>query len=127
MAYTKLFNSLLTSTIWAEPAHIRLVWITMLAMADRHGEVAATIPGLARMAVVGIEECREAIFRFLAPDYDSRTQDDEGRRIEVIEGGWRLINHAKYRLMASKEDAKVANAQRQARHRAQVKRNGGTK
>lgn len=69
----------------------------MLALADKHGEVGASIPGLARAANVSLEECKAAIDAFLAPDQYSRTKEQDGRRIEAIDGGWRLINYAKYR------------------------------
>jgi len=121
--YTKLFNSIITSTIWTEDDKTRIVWITMLAIADQHGEVQASIPGLARVSGVSLEAAETAINKFLAPDPYSRTPDDEGRRIEKIEGGWALLNHGKYRLMASAEDSKKANADRQKRHREKHTRN----
>lgn len=123
MAYTKLFSSIVTSTIWVETDRTRIVWITMLALADKNGEVQASIPGLARIAGVPIADCEEAIGKFLAPDPYSRTPDDEGRRIEKIDGGWALINHAKYREMASREESKDAHAKRQKRYRDREKRN----
>ena len=121
--YTKLFNSIVTSTIWTEDDKTRIVWITMLAIADQHGEVQASIPGLARVAGVSVEATENAINKFLSPDLYSRTPDDEGRRIEKIDGGWVLLNHAKYRAMASKEDSKSSNAKRQKRHRDKLARN----
>lgn len=124
MAYTKLFNSIITSTIWTENDQTRIVWITMLALADKNGEVQGSIPGLARLAGVPVEACRKAIETFLSPDPDSRTKDDEGRRIEAIDGGWHLLNHAKYRAMASKDESKSAAAIRQKRWRERQKRNG---
>ena len=123
MPYTKLFNSIITSTIWSEDDQTRIVWITMLAIADKNGEVQGSIPGLARIAGVPVESCRTAINKFLSPDIDSRTKDDEGRRIEPIEGGWHLLNHAKYRNMASDADRAEKAAIRQAKHREKVKRN----
>jgi hypothetical protein len=122
MAYTKLFNSILTSTIWMEDDQTRIVWITMLAMADKNGEVQGSIPGIARVAGVTLDDCNRAIKRLTSPDPYSRTKDDEGRRIEEIEGGWALINHGKYRDMASREDSKDAAAKRQARVRERKKR-----
>jgi len=121
--YTKLFSSIVTSTIWVESDRTRIVWITMLAMADKNGEVQASIPGLARLAGVPIPDCEEAIAKFMAPDPYSRTPDDEGRRIEKIDGGWALLNHKKYREMASKDDQREAEARRKARYRDKVKRN----
>jgi hypothetical protein len=126
MAYTKLFNSIITSTIWSEDDQTRIVWITMLAIADKNGEVQGSIPGLARIAGVPVEACRAAITKFLSPDIDSRTKDDEGRRIDVIEGGWHLLNHGKYRNMASDADRAEKAAIRQAKHREKVKRNAPT-
>jgi hypothetical protein len=115
--YTKLFNSIVTSTIWTEDDKTRIVWITMLAMSDKNGEVHASIPGLARVAGVSLQDCEMAIGKLLSPDEYSRTPDNEGRRIAKIDGGWELLNHAKYRLMASKEDSKAATAERVRRHR----------
>ena len=115
--YTKLFNSIVTSTIWTEDDKTRIVWITMLALADQNGEVHASIPGLARLAGVSVESVNESIGKFLSPDEYSRTPDNEGRRIAPIDGGWELLNHAKYRKMASLADQKEATAKRQQRFR----------
>lgn len=104
LSFTKLFRSILQSTLWvSQPHHVRVVWIAMLAMADRHGVVAASIPGLASEAHVTIPECEEALQVFLSPDKYSRTKDHDGRRITEIDGGWQLINHAKYRAVQSAE------------------------
>jgi hypothetical protein len=102
-SYAKLFSTITVSTIWGEPLATRCVWITMLAIADRNGVVQASVPGLARVANVPLEDCEAAIERLLAPDRYSRTPDHEGRRIEVVDGGWRLLNHAKYREKLSTE------------------------
>lgn len=106
MTFTKLFSSITASTIWAEPDHTRLVWITMLAMADKHGRVWASIPGLANMARVTLERCEDALNALKSPDKYSRTRDFDGRRIEDIDGGWRLLNHAKYRAIRDEESIK---------------------
>ena len=95
--YTKLFNSILASTIWRAPDKTRIVWITLLAMADKHGIAEGSVPGLADFARVSIPACRRALDELSSPDEDSRSKDQEGRRIEAVEGGWRLINHGKYR------------------------------
>ena len=116
--FTKLFTSITESTIWVEPHPIRLTWITMLAMSDRKGRVFGSIPGLANRARVTVEECEDAIIRFLSPDKYSRTPDNEGRRIAPIDGGWILLNHAKYRAIQDDEtirETKRAWAQRNSR------------
>lgn len=80
-------------------------------MADREGVVLASVPGLAGRAKVGVEECRAALKRFQMPDEDSSSKVCEGRRIEPIEGGWRLINHIKYRDLKDSESEKERKAQ----------------
>src|SRR3990167_2677294 len=102
--YTKLFNSILASTIWRAPDTTRLVWITMLAMADKDGIVEASIPGLADFARVSLTACEQALAELAAPDIYSRSKEEEGRRIERMEGGWRLINHGKYRHALSVDE-----------------------
>ena len=123
MSYTKLFSSIVTSTIWTEDAKTCKVWVTMLAIANKHGEVQASIPGLAQIAGLPLDDTEAAIEKFLSPDKYSRTPDDQGRRIEKIEGGWLLLNHAKYRAMASKDEEKASSAKRQSAFRDRQKRN----
>lgn len=106
ITFTKLFSSITESTIWCEDAETRLVWITMLAMADKKGRIWASIPGLANRARVPVEATEKALDKFLSPDAYSRTPDHEGRRIEPIDGGWRLLNHEKYRAMRDEEERK---------------------
>lgn len=117
MSYTKLANSILTSTVWMEDDQTRIVWLTLLAMADKNGEVQASIPGLANVARVSVESCERALTTFLSPDHYSRTKTEGGRRIQEIRGGWHLINHDEYRRLASEEDRKEKAAIRQARKR----------
>lgn len=99
----------------------RIVWLTLLAMADQHGEVQASIPGLANVARVSVSACEEAIRVFLNPDPYSRTKTDEGRRIVEMDGGWHILNHEKYRELASDTDRKRKAAERQRRRRARLK------
>ncbi len=106
ITYTKLFSSITESTIWVEPYATRIVWVSMLAMADRNGRIWASVPGLARRAGVTLEECETALERFQSPDKYSRTPDNDGRRIEPIDGGWRLLNYAKYRAQVDEENRK---------------------
>jgi len=116
-SYTKLFSSIITSTIWDEDDKTRILWITLLVMADQHGEVNSSIPGLARVSKMTVAQAVASLDKLLAPDPYSRTPDYEGRRIAPIDGGWEILNHGKYRLLASRDDNKTANAARVRRHR----------
>jgi len=117
MAYVKLFQSILQSTLWQEPTHVRLVWITLLAMCDFNGNVSASIPGLAHTARVDLKDAEAAIEKLLSPDPYSRTPDYEGRRIEKIDGGWHILNYIKYKQIVSAENAREGARLRQQKHR----------
>ncbi len=115
--YTKLHSTILDSSVWAESIATRIVWITMLAMADQNGVVQASVGGLARRANVTRVECEEALSVFLGPDPDSR-DGTTGERIERVPGGWLVLNHANYRDKQTREQEQTAA--RVARHRARL-------
>lgn len=120
--YTKLFTTILDSTIWQESKETRLVWITMLAMKDKQQIVQASVPGLAKRAGVEVTECEVALARLKAPDPYSRTKAHEGRRVEEVEGGWLILNGAKYRELMSREDRREYQRVKQAEYRRRKKK-----
>jgi hypothetical protein len=124
--YTKLFNSIVASTIWSEPDETRIIWITMLAMANQRGVVETSIPGLAVLARVHVDKCRQAIATLESPDPDSRSQEYDGRRIQKVDGGWLILNHAKYRAKLNADERREYKTikQREYRMRTTVD-NGG--
>lgn len=115
--YTKLFNSIISSTIWRESPAIKVVWVTLMAMADQDGIVEASVPGLAHLSGVTVQETESAVAKFLSPDPYSRSPENEGRRIEPVDGGWRLLNHGKYREKMSLDDLREKARIRQQRFR----------
>lgn len=119
--YTKLFETILDSSVWFESPATRLVWITLLAMKNRNGVVAASVMGVAHRARVTLEEAKTALEKFQSPDPFSRTKDFDGRRIEEVDGGWKILNHAKYRDMLRSADRTEYMRLKQAEHRERVK------
>lgn len=117
--FVKIYESILTSSVWMESHATVRVWLTMLARADANGYVAASVPGLAHIAHVTREECEQALGVLLAPDADSRTKDHDGRRIEAVDGGWVVLNARKYRDLRTAEQ--VSAADRVKRHREKVR------
>jgi len=88
-----------------------------------------SIPGLARLAGVSVEDCEQALNMFKQPDIYSRSQEHEGRRIQDIEGGWLLLNYGKYREMMDVETVKESKRNWAKRNRdkskiIRVQRNG---
>lgn len=98
--------------------HVKVTWITMLALSDRDGLVMASVPGLAHAARVSLHDCEEAIDRLSSPDPYSRTKAHGGRRIEAIDGGWLLLNHKKYRDLQDADERREQVRLAVARHRA---------
>ncbi len=121
MGYTKLFTEIIMSTVWREPNHVRLLWITMLAMKDRWHVVNASLPGLADSARITMDECVEALGVLSSPDKYSRTVEHEGRRIEACDGGWIILNGEKYRNKMSLDERREYQRIKQAEYRARKK------
>ena len=121
MGYTKLFNDIILSTVWREKDTTRLVWITMLALRNKHHVVEASIPGLADSARVSMEDCQEALRILSSPDEWSRSKECEGRRIREVDGGWFIINGEKFRRKMSEEERREKNAIYQQNFRARKK------
>ena len=115
--YAKLWSSILVSTVWQEPLHVKVVWITMLALADVRGYVGASVPGLASTAGVTVEQCEDALKRFHEPDTYSRTQTFEGRRIVDADGGWMILSWEKHQHGREVEERRQQNREAQQRFR----------
>src|SRR5689334_15813431 len=102
--YTKLFGSIVASTIWREEKETKIVWITMLALKNSRGVVEASIPGLADLARVTLKECEAALKVLSSPDKYSRSKEYEGRRIQAVPEGWLVLNHEKYRAKLNADE-----------------------
>jgi hypothetical protein len=125
--YAQIYQLILDSSIWQEPGSTRLVWITMLVLADGQGVVRCSVPGLARRANVGLEECRAALETLTSPDPDDQSGVDEGRRLHKLERGWLVVNHEYYRNYRTQEQMDGAERVRRYRERqAAVTRNNVT-
>ncbi|MBM4149895.1 MAG: hypothetical protein FJ224_12765 [Lentisphaerae bacterium] len=115
--YTKLFSSLLTSSVWSCDDKVRIMWITMLVSADATGHVSGTIPGMAAMARMSLEDAERAIQVLEGTDAYSRTRTHEGRRLLPCDGGWCVTNYARYREMRDPAMRTEQNRQAQRRWR----------
>lgn len=126
--WTKLFSSIVTSSIWCEDDKTFRVWVALLALSDQEGLVEGSVPGLANLCRLTPDEMRAALEKLSSPDPDSRSPEFEGRRIEKIEGGWKLLNYEKYRQKAVAGEGSRAPYYRayRARKRAELMREPGS-
>jgi hypothetical protein len=105
------------SSIWEESTETRLVWVTLLALADQNGHVDGTVKSLARVSRVSLEDCQKALDCLLGPDPLDRSGVMDGRRIVVEQGGWRLVNHAAYRSKMSADERRERDKERKREKR----------
>jgi hypothetical protein len=116
--YSKLFSSILDSSIWLEDDSTRIVWLTFLAAKDGEGFARfAAIENLARRANVSIEKATHAVEVLEAPDVNSSSQAHDGRRIERVPGGWMVLNAKIYDDMVRRDDERAATRERVRIHR----------
>ena len=120
--YNKLFTSILDSSIWLEPIHVRIVWITLLAAMDKTGFARfGALQNLADRARVPLKRAEEAVEVLTSPDQRNPGQEHEGRRIERVDGGYLVLNSAKFRDIHDAEMEREANARRVQRWRERQK------
>ena len=122
--YVKLFRSIYQGTLRGN-SHGLLVFTNLLANADSLGSVdvhpraIAEETGLAELIV------RAALDQLEAPDPESRSPEEDGRRIIRLNDhrawGWRIVNYGKYREIKNAEDRREQNRLAQERWRAKNK------
>ncbi len=119
--FGKVFASLYQGSLRGQ-AHEILVFTNMIACADKEGFVDKHPRAIADECGLTVEQVRTAIANLEATDPESRTPDEEGRRILRIDDhrpwGWRLTNYLKYRDMRDEETRREQNREAQARKRS---------
>ena len=119
--FTKLFNSIITSSVWSEDDKTRIMWVTMLAIVDSQGLVSGSIPGMSAIARMSLKDAEKSIQALCQPDPYSRSKEYEGRRLIEVDRGWLIVNYVKYRQRRDAERRKDQNRQAQKRFRRKQK------
>lgn len=91
-----LHRSTLFSSLWDESTETRIVWITMLLMADEDGNVYESNEEIAQKARVSDVHVRDAINRLNKPDPASKNRVHDGRRLLLLEDCVRIVNYRLY-------------------------------
>ena len=126
MSFSKLASSIVHSSLWTAEDHVRLLFVSLLAVCDYEGFVYGSRLGLERMANIRWEPPQRDPWEALtSPDPDSsdllRNPQNEGRRIEVVPGGFRILNYLYYRSLRNDDDRKEQNRRSQQNRRYRLK------
>lgn len=112
--YVPVFSSIFQGTLcgkWPDTG----VWLCLLALADKNGHIDMTLPYISAVTGVPVDTLSDCIGRFTSPDPHSRTQDDDGRRLKLLDEtrpwGWLVINHGKYREKARKQMQQIQSTE----------------
>lgn len=97
MGFTKLDEGILKSSIMAEDSDTFKVWIALLASCDRDGLARVSAIFLSSVCHLPIEVVEKALDILSSPDKHSRSDEEEGKRTQRVDGGYFLINYGKYR------------------------------
>lgn len=104
--FAKVYSQIFASSI-AENYTTRHVFMDLLVLADSEGVVDMTMGAIARTTNVPLSVVEAAIKELSEPDDASRSPEEEGRRIALIdshrEWGWRIINYGHYRQLRDEE------------------------
>lgn len=108
--YTCIFRDVLTSRVWASSPATKCVWLWLRLAADPEGFVVSDMAGVALGAGVTLEEARDAIAFLESVDIDADPEDpDQGRVVERVGRGWRVLGFEEDRERAKREAAKARN------------------
>lgn len=118
--YVPIFEQVVDSSLWEEPLHVRVMFLTLLAIKDMDHIARVQDHHLKRIANLESDELVLDALRILeSPDKRSSiTQPEYGRRIDRVKGGWFIINGEKYQDMMREANKKAAAARRQREFRA---------
>jgi len=107
--YGKVFAQMYEGTLASRgPWEALVTFQQLIVLANRHGEVDMTADAISRRTTIPLDIIEKGLMALSQPDPDSRTADEDGRRIVLIDPhrawGWRLVNYDKYRKIRNDEE-----------------------
>ena len=123
--YGKVFESMYDGSLH-EDYKSMIVFMHMIVLANEDGVIDMTPKAMSARTGTPIEYFDHAIPNLESPDKESRSPDEDGRRILRLDNhrtwGWEIVNYMKYRNMATREDKKKADRERIKKKRANKNR-----
>lgn len=124
--YGKLFAQMYDGTLGTlGPWEALVTFQQLIILADKHGVVDMTAEAIARRTTIPLDVIRRGIVALQKPDPQSRTPDEDGRRIAPLADsrawGWRIVNYGKYRKIRTADERREYLRQYQKERRAKMK------
>ena len=120
--YAKVFQQIFHSSI-SQDYVTRHVFMDLLVLADRDGIVDMTPESISAVTRVPLHVITQALHDLSQPDLNSRSQEEEGRRIVLLDShrnwGWQIVNHTKYKLITDDDGRKAYFREYKRRQRQQ--------
>ena len=124
-----IWSLIVDSSLWEEDGDVVKVFMTIIACKDSLHVCPMDAYRIAnrcnfRLADGSVDEEKAVSILDILSSPDKRRkrdQEDEGRRIRAVEGGWFVINGEKYRRWVSSEMKKANNRKSQQAHRDRQK------
>jgi hypothetical protein len=119
--YGKIFAKMYEGTLYGQWEAL-VTFQQMIVLCDADGMIDMTPPAIASRTSIPLEIIEKGIKILESPDQYSRTPDQEGRRIELIDAhrpwGWHIVNHAKYLALQDADMVRHQTRERVRKHRA---------
>lgn len=114
--YGKIFKQIYKGTLaMVGPWEALVTFQQLIILADKDGVVDMTADAISRETTIPLKIIEKGIAALEAPDPESRTPDEEGRRIVRLSDdrtwGWRIVNYAYYRKLRNEEERREYHRQ----------------
>ena len=121
--YGKLFAQMYNGTLGTKgPWQALVTFQQMVILADKNGVVDMTAEAIARHTTIPLEIIKVGLVHLQEPDPDSRSPDEDGRRIVLLSDhrawGWRVVNYGHYRKIRSEEERREYHRQYMRKRRS---------
>lgn len=106
--YTKIYPQMFEGSLVKSGYKAVITFQQMLILADKIGVIDRTPEAISRITTIPLDIILEGIAALEEPDPESRSPDEEGRRIVRLSPnrtwGWRIVNYEHYRNLRKEED-----------------------
>ena len=125
--YGKIFTMIYEGTLYGKWEAL-VTFQQLIVLCDADGIVDMTPHAISARTSIPLKIINKGLEILANPDPYSRSPDQDGRRIELIDAhrpwGWHIVNHAKYQQMQDADMVRIQTRERVRKHRESKGLNG---